>query len=173
MRLIEDKMFGWSLLSYCKNCTYIRKQLYTYYVNPKINTAITDSLNFGFGLDKIKLIMQIVEKSLKLKNLSDLEIKKNCQHGLIFFSIHALITITRPMFLKKIDFNKGKKIRKKLINEILNYTEVRNAIKFYKPSKKESYLIPLAIRLNSKKLLEFACNRRAKQTIIMRRSKKV
>ena len=77
------------------------------------------------------------------------------------------------MFLGKIDFNKGKKIRRNLIKEIIQDKEVSNAIKSYIPSEKESFLIPKAIAWKSMFLIEYACNRRAKQTINMRRSGKV
>ena len=40
-----------NILSVCKNASYIRDQLYSYYVYPDRNTAITDSLNFGFNLN--------------------------------------------------------------------------------------------------------------------------
>ena len=64
-------------------------------------------------------------------------------------------------------------LEESLINEILNDEAITLAIKNYKPSKKESYLIPKAIKWKSRWLLEFACNIRAKQTIKQRRSGKV
>ena len=170
MRLLEDKIFGWNLLSFCHKAIYIREQLYSYYVYPNVNTAITDSLNYGFTLNTIKLILHHIKNSLGRRNLSQNEIEKYYQQGLIFFSIHALITISRPMFLGKIDFNKGKKIRRNIINEMLSDAEVSSAIKNYLPSKKESPLIPKAIKWKSCIFLEYACNRRAKETINMRRS---
>ena len=50
---------------------------------------------------------------------------------------------------------------------------ISEAIKFYIPSDKESHLIPKAIAWKSRIFIEYACNRRAKQTIKMRRSGKV
>ena len=173
MRLIEDKIFGWNLLSFCEKIIYVRKQLYTYYVNPNINTALTDSLNYGFGLKTVKLIVFNIKKSLKRRGLSKIELEKYCLQALIFFSIHALITISRPMFLGKIDFNKAKKIRRNIINEMLKDKDISKAIKKYVPSNQESPLIPKAIMLKSHILLERACNKRAKETIVMRRKGKV
>lgn len=173
MRLIEDKIFGWNLLSFCNKIVYVRKQLYTYYVNPNVNTALTDSLNYGFGLKTVKLILAHIKKSLKRRGLSKIELEKYYQQGLIFFSIHALITISRPMFLGKIDFNKGKKIRRNIINEMFKDNDISTAIKKYIPSNQESSLIPKAIMLKSRILLEQACNKRAKETIDLRRLGKV
>ena len=173
MRLIEDKIFGWNLLSFCNKIFYVRKQLYTYYVNPKISTALTDSLNYGFGFKTVKLILFHIKKSLKRRGLSKIELKKCYQQGLIFFSIHALITISRPMFLGKISFNIAKKIRKNIINEMFGDKNISKAIKKYVPSNQESSLIPRAIILKSRILLEQACDSRAKETIEMRRKGKV
>ncbi len=77
------------------------------------------------------------------------------------------------MFLGKIDFKKGKKIRRNIINEMLSDTEVLRAIKNYVPSKKESFWIPKAIAWRSRFFLELACNIRAKETIRMRRGGQV
>lgn len=173
LRLMEDKIFGWNVLSFCKNAFYVRKQLYAYYVYPNINTALTDSLNYGFTLNSVKLILSHITKSLKRRNLTNNEVEKYSKQGLIFFTIHALISISRPMFLGKIDFNKGKKIRRELIKEMIQDKAISEAIKFYIPSDKESHLIPKAIAWKSRIFIEYACNRRAKQTIQMRRSGKV
>ena len=43
--------------------------------------------------------------------------------------------------------------------------EIRDAAKFYLRSKDESLLIPKAIQLGSKKLLEIACNLRVKKIL--------
>jgi hypothetical protein len=55
----------------------------------------------------------------------------------------------------------------------LEDNDISKAIKSYKISNKESSLIPRAIAWKSRLLLEFACNRRAKETIKMRRKGKV
>tara|TARA_B110000438_G_scaffold299457_1_gene349646 strand:- start:986 stop:2074 length:1089 start_codon:yes stop_codon:yes gene_type:complete len=173
LRLLEDKSFCWDVLSFTRSARYIRKQLYSYYVYPNVNTAITESLSHGFTLKSIKLILLHVTNSLKRRNLSRSEIEKYSHQGLIFFSIHILISISRSMILGKIDFTKGKKIRRNIINEMLIDNEVSRAIKNYVPSKKESSWIPKAIAWRSRFFFEFACDRRAKETLQMRRGGKV
>ena len=56
---------------------------------------------------------------------------------------------------------------------MLSDAEVSSAIKNYMPSKKESSWIPKAIAWRSRFFFEFACNRRAKEVIRMRRGGKV
>ena len=62
------------------------------------------------------------------------------------------------MFLGKMEFEKGKNIRRDIINEIVADPEILRAIKYYLPSKKESKWIPRAIAIRSRLLLEFACD---------------
>ena len=44
IRWLEDKTFAWDVLKYVKKAKYIRKQLYSYYVNPNVKSAIIDRL---------------------------------------------------------------------------------------------------------------------------------
>ena len=173
LRWLEDKTFCWDVLSFTRSARYIRKQLYSYYVYPNINTAITDSLNCGFPLEYIKLIVSHINNSLKKRGLSQTEIAKLSQQALIFFSIQLLVSISRSMLLKKTDLSSAKKTRRYFINEIINDSEVLIAIKNYLPSKKESLWIPKAIAWRSRFFLEFACNKRASQVVRMRRGGKV
>ena len=55
IRWLEDKTFAWDVLKYVKKAKYIRKQLYSYYVNPNVKSAIIDSLK---KLIQLKLLKQ-------------------------------------------------------------------------------------------------------------------
>ena len=52
---------------------------------------------------------------------------------------------------------------------LIYYPKVRDAIKFYKTSKEESYLIPFALKIGFPYFLELACNLRTRQVIKKRR----
>ena len=69
------------------------------------------------------------------------------------------------MELGKVDAQFGKKVRRKIIDEILIDPEIIQAAKKYKPSKKESKLIPFAISIRSRFFLELACIKRAKEVV--------
>ena len=56
--------------------------------------------------------------------------------------------------------------------DVLSDHDVSQAIKNYSPSQNENPWIPRAIAWGSLKLLEFACNRRAKEILRIRRQKK-
>jgi glycosyltransferase involved in cell wall biosynthesis len=171
LRWMEDKTFGWNVLSHVKEARYIHKQLYSYYFHPNIKTNVTESLNRGSSLFYIKLILDQVQNSLKTRLVPEVEIIKLRQQGLIFFSIQSLVTCSNQIFLKKIDKITGKQIRKKLIKSILEDEEVSQAIRVYSRSKSESPWIPKAIYLKSTFLLEIACDLRAKDIAKKRRSK--
>ena len=69
----------------------------------------------------------------------------------------------------KLDLKSGTKCRRKIIDDILADAEVSIAIRNYSCSKEESSWIPRAIAWRSTRLLEFACNRRAKEILRLRR----
>ena len=98
-------------------------------------------------------------------SLSQDEIKRLVDQGLIFYIITLLVSYSRSLELGKVERKYAIKIRRKLINEILADSEIIHAAKNYLPSNKESKWIPKAISFRSRLLLEFACNIRAKQVI--------
>jgi len=73
------------------------------------------------------------------------------------------------MILGKMELERGIKCRRKIIEDILADPDVMKAIRDYSPSQEESSWIPRAIAWRSRKLLEFACTRRAKETLRIRR----
>ena len=172
LRYLEDKTFGWDILGFAKNIYYLKKQLYSYNVFPNVSTAIIDGVNNGFPLSNFKLVKKHIEQSLRNKGLSENEVLRCGDQGFIFFIITLLVSYSRCIILKKVEFNKGKKSRKKIINEIIHDIDISNAIKNYTASKQESYWIPKSIAFKSCFFLEFACDLRAKETIQMRRTGK-
>lgn len=169
IRWLEDKTFAWDVLKYVDKAKYIRDQLYSYYVNPNVKSAIVDSLSKSNTISLIETILDHIKKSLKFVGFSDDKIISLNNQGLIFFSIQILVSISRSISLSKIEVNEGKQIRRKIISEIIENKNVSHAIKTYERSPEESFLIPLAIKFKSSFLLEIACNLRAKKVIKKRR----
>jgi hypothetical protein len=75
------------------------------------------------------------------------------------------------MIQGKVEFEFGVKCRRKIIDDIFADHDVSNSIRNYSRSKEESRWIPLAIAWRSRKLLEFACTRRAKEIWKRRKNK--
>tara|TARA_B100001093_G_C26837643_1_gene1019086 strand:- start:1211 stop:2305 length:1095 start_codon:yes stop_codon:yes gene_type:complete len=169
IRWLEDKIFAWNVLKHVQKAKYVREQLYSYFVNPSVKSAIVQSLSSVNSVELLEIILNHIKKSLKFVGLKDDQIKKLYNQGLIFFSIQILVSLSRSISLKKINNDYGLKVRKKIIKEIIYFPKVRNAIKFYKPSKEESQLIPIALKIGIPYFLELACNFRARQVIKKRR----
>lgn len=169
LRYLEDESFSWDLVGSIKNAKYVRKQFYSYNVNPNVDTAISSGLLLGYPIENFKLVRNHINRTLKKLKMKKFEINKLSDQAFIFFIISALISITRSIFLKKIDKNLGLRVRKRMIHEILSDKEVKHSIKNYSASPQESKFIPLAIAWRGTKLLELACDFRAKQIIKLRR----
>ena len=170
LRYLEDEIFIWNILAYTKSAKYVRKQFYNYYVHPTINTTVSESLNLGFPISKFKIIRNHIQKSFSYRGCSSQTITKLGNQALIYFIINVLISHSKSILLGKIDQDKGKKSRRKIIDSILNDAEVFSALKNYVRSNKESYWIPFAIRFKFPRLLEFVCTKRAQKVLKIRKS---
>lgn len=169
LRYMEDEVFVWNIIAFAISVRYVRKQLYSHYVYPNVNTAASDGLQQGFPISYFKLIKNHVQNSLKQRGFSIQDIEKIGDQAFIFSIISALVSYSRSMILGKVELGNAIKCRKKIINDVISDSEVSNAIRNYSTSKKESPWIPRAIAWRSSRLLEFACTRRAKEVLRIRR----
>jgi len=173
LRYMEDEIFQWCILTFIRTARYVRKQLYSYYVYPKVNTGLSESLNLGLTVEHFKLMKTHIQNGLEQRGFSAEEIVKIGDQALIFFIISALVSYSRSMLLGKVELKNGVKCRRKIIDDILGDLDVSKAIRNYSCSKKESPWIPRAIAWRSCKFLEFACTRRAKHILRIRRKGKI
>ena len=115
IRWLEDKIFAWNVLKHVQKAKYVKKQLYSYFVNPNVKSAIVQSLSSANSIELLEIILNHIKKSLKFVGLKNDRIEKLYNQGLIFFSIQILVSLSRSILLKKIDIDYGLKIRKKII----------------------------------------------------------
>ena len=165
LRYLEDETFAWDLLSFVRNARYIRKQLYIYNIHPNTSSAVVAGLNSGFSNSNFKLVNNHVYNGLKQKKFSEKEIKILSDQALVFYIICALVSYSRSIFLKKVNFEDGIKNRRKIIDEIIYDPYIKKASKNYSCLDGENPWIPKAISWSSRRLLEFALNRRAKNLL--------
>ena len=171
LRYMEDEVFMWNVISFSSKIKYVRKQLYSHYVYPNVNTAASNGLQHDFQTSYFKIIKKNIQKSLKQRGFSLTEIEKLVDQGFIFSIISALVSYSRSIILGKVNRKNAIKIRKKIIKNVLSDDDVCRAIKNYSPSKNENPWIPRSIAWGSCRLLEFACTRRAKEILRIRRQK--
>ena len=169
LRYLEDDTFGWDFLAHVSKARYVRNQLYNYHIYPNLNTASSEGIKRGFSITNFKIVKEHIEASLKIRKFSDIDANILANQGFIFLLIGALISYSRSIILKKVDSNEGLKHLELLIRETLSDEDVSNQIRYYSKSKDESFIIPLAIKVKSHKLLKYACIRRAKKVTKIRR----
>ena len=75
LRYLEDETFAWDVVSSISNAKYIRKQLYSYYVYPNTNSAVSTGLDQGFPISDFKLVQRL-SKFTRNKNLKNLQQKE-------------------------------------------------------------------------------------------------
>jgi len=172
LRYLEDETFMWDVLGFVRSAKYVRKQLYSYNVHPNVDTALSDGLSRGFQFSNFKLIKSHIQNSMKQREFSALEIEKLGDQAFIFLIINVLVSYSRSMILEKVELESGFKCRRKIIDDILDDSDVSKTIRNYSRSQAESPWIPRAIAWRSRKLLEFACTRRAKEVLRLRRKGK-
>ena len=170
LRYLEDEIFMWNILAFVNKAKYIRKQLYTYYVYPNVNTSVVESLNHGFPVSKFKIIKNHIQKSFTHRGCSPEKVKRLGDQAFIYFIINVLVSYSKSMLQGKVQLEKGIKCRRQIIDNILDDMEVSKAVKNYSRSKNESLWILGAINWKFPKLLEFACTMRAKKILKLRRN---
>jgi hypothetical protein len=170
---MEDNIFSWNILAFAQSVRYVRKQLYSRYVYPNINTALSEGLNRGFPISNFELYKSHLQNSLKHCGFSSQETEKIGNRAYIYFIISALVSYSTSMLSGKVDLKKAVKCRRKLIDDILVNSNVSDAIQNYSCSPDESPHIIKAIAKRSQELLELACDERAKEIIQIRKKGKV
>lgn len=171
LRYLEDEIFMWNILAFIRSARYIRKQLYSYHVHPNVKTALSEVLNRGFQLSNFILAKNNIQNCLKERGFLTQEIEKIADQAFIYFIISSLVSYSKSMILEKVELENAVKCRRKMIDGILADPDVSKTIQNYLPSKKESAWIPRAIACRSHKLLEFACTRRAREILRIRRKR--
>lgn len=162
LRYLEDEVFGWDTLAFVNSVAYVREQLYSYFVNPKVNTARSDAFNKEYPISNFQIIKNHIENSLRQRGLDTKNAEKISDHAFIYFVINSLVGYSMSIMLKKIDNKVGKKNLKNFIKELLSNLDVLKSVKNYSPSKNESQWIPRALILRSIFLIELACNQRCR-----------
>ena len=173
LRYMEDNIFSWHTLAFAQSVRYVRKQLYSRYVYPNINTALSEGLNRGFPVSYFKLYKSHLQSSLKHRGFSTKEIEKIGNRAYIYFIISALVSYSTSMLSGKVDLEKALKCRRKLIDDILVNSDVSDAIQNYSCSPEESPWIIKAIVQRSREHLELACDKRAREIIQIRQKGKL
>ena len=171
LRFFEDEVFMFDILAFTRSMKYVRKQLYTYNINsnPNVKSARTEAFVRPFPISYFKFIKSHAQNSFRQRGLSAKESEKLGDQAFIYWIIFTLVAYSLSIAKGRVDLENGVQRRRKIIDDILSDSDISKAIRNYSCSQEESSWIPRAIAWRSSKLLEFACIRRAKEILRVRR----
>ncbi len=169
LRYLEDEAFEWDVLGNISSAAYIKKQLYSYNINPNISSGLVEGIVKNFKVKSFKIVIHHIKKSLIKKNFTKKKISEITSQAYIYLIISSLISLSRSILLKKIDHRVGEKKRFNLIKKIINDKKTEKALEYYVSSDKESYWIPKLIKWKLPNLLKIFCILRAKKILKIRR----
>ena len=158
MRLFEDFVFNLEYLKNTHEIVFLNESLYTYTMH---NTHISVSMSIVNG-DSLLHDMNVFKKTVDefcqrtnndTKNTFD--IKKEVGHALIHYVIIFFIRSCRLMtrYNRKMIYNE--------IDKIVNAPILRDSLKYYSPSKGNSIILPLLMKIKLVDLLMFLSKHKA------------
>lgn len=171
LRYLEDEIFMWDILPEVKKIKYLKKQLYSYYVNTNTNTAVSEGISNRFNIKSFFLIKKHIKKSFLKFNINYKIAENLSDQGFVYFIINVLVSYCKSIIQKKVKKKIGIKNLKKLIKNIISYKNLYIELKKYEVCKNECKLIPRYLMLKKSKMLQIACFARAKQIIDLRNKK--
>ena len=153
----EDHVFNFDYLNYTNEIYFFKKEIYNYIIHDNYDNYLSATMTNGGSLEKLFGYKQaIVNISNFLKNsITDAEIKKEVGHAYIFLTIIQLVRICGQIN------NNNKKTIYQLTRELINDSNLRDNLQFYSPSKGDSKIIPVLMKLKLVWLIIFVCKYKA------------
>lgn len=156
MRLFEDFVFNLEYLKHTNEIVFVNEPLYTYtmhnnHVSASMSIIKGDSLLHDMNVFKIK-----ASEFLQLTNtMNTVNIKKEIGHALIHYVIIFLIRSCRLV---------TRHTRKRIyeeIDKIINAPILKDSLPYYSPSKGNSRILPVLMRLKLIGFIMFVCRHKA------------
>ena len=140
LRTFEDVAFNFEYLKYIDKLFFLKKNIYNHLVHDNYASAtmkICDDPKILFGY--IRALANA--KEFLAKYCPDFEIKKGVGHAYISYTIIQLVRTCGQVN------DRNKKKIYEFIQKLINSPEVRSNLQFYSPSKGESKILPVFMRL--------------------------
>lgn len=150
----EDVTFNFKYLKYITFLFYFDKIIYNYRIHDSFNSSTfnIDYSRFFNYIKSLELISEFFKGILDKKTL-----KKKIKNSIIALTIVQLVRAITSTH---------KKVMINFYYELVNNLEIRDSLKYYRPKKGESIIIPILIFLKSKKLLYSAVKQKAKRRYV-------
>ena len=147
----EDVTFNFEYLKYITTLFYFNKTIYNYRISNNFNSSTfnMDYQRFFNYIRSLKLISEYFKNFLSKKKLN--KKIKNSTIALTIVQLVRAITSTH------------KKVMINFYYEVVDNPEIRSSLKYYRPKKGESIIIPILIFLKLKRLLYIAVKHKSKR----------
>ena len=103
----------WDILPEVKKIKYLKKQLYSYYVNTNTNTAVSEGISNRYNIKSFFLIKKHIKKSFLKFNINYKIAENLSDQGFVYFIINVLVSYCQSIIQKKVKKkNWNKKFKK-------------------------------------------------------------
>ncbi|MCX6727162.1 MAG: glycosyltransferase family 2 protein [Candidatus Shapirobacteria bacterium] len=153
LHTFEDVAFNFDYLRYTKKVFFINTVIYNHLIYDNLSSATTAVGDDPSKLFGYKQALQNVGAFLK-GNISDEEIKQEVGHAYVSLTIIQLVRICGQI-------NGNEKNIFRFVQGLVKDLTLRDNLKYYHPSKGESKIIPLLIKLKLVQLVLWICEYKA------------
>ncbi|MDD5012082.1 MAG: glycosyltransferase family 2 protein [Candidatus Nanoarchaeia archaeon] len=141
LHTFEDVAFNFEYLKHTDKIFFVNQAIYNHQMYDSFNSATMDIGNNPKKLFGYKKALENVKNFLECSDLENINIKKEVGHADVCYTIIQLIRTCG-----QINKNNEKEIYK-LVHEIVNELNFRDNLQFYSPSKGDSKIIPMLMKL--------------------------
>lgn len=158
MRLFEDFVFNLEYLKHTNEVVFVNENLYTYTMHNNCVSASMAIINSNSLLHDMNLFKIKASEFLERTNTNTMnafDIKKEIGHALVHYVIIFMIRSCRQI---------NRQNRRRIydeIDKIINAPISRDSLQYYSPSKGNSRILPLLMKLKLIDLIMFVCRHKA------------
>lgn len=138
LRVFEDVSFIFEYLKFASSAYYVKNHLYQYFVN---NSPSSAGMKIYDNPMTYKLALKSIGEFLRDNDVAVGTVEKETGNACLYLTISTMVRF----FVLKREVN-FKKVYQ-LISQMVNDAEIRENLKFYSPSKGDSRILPLLIKL--------------------------
>ncbi|EKD94315.1 MAG: Capsular polysaccharide biosynthesis protein [uncultured bacterium] len=154
LHTFEDVAFNFDYLKYTNTVSFIKKTIYSHNVYENYSSATMTLGNNPNKLFGYRQALININNFLK-RHIKDTEIKKEVRHAYISLTIIQLVRICGQIN----DHNKKNIF--KIIQELTNNSYLKDSLKYYSPSKDDSIILPILLKLKLVQFIIFVCKYKA------------
>ena len=138
LHVFEDIPFNFEYLKFVSSVYYVKNKIYKYVIHDSPTSAGMKIYDNPVGY---KFALKSIEEFLKGNGIDATMIEKEIGNACVFFTIRTMVrffTLKGDVDLKQVY---------KLISNMINDSDIRQSLQFYAPSKGDSRILPIFMKL--------------------------